>query len=132
MASYNKVILLGRLAQDPQLSYLPSQTPVVDFGLAVNRQWNDKDGTKREDVCFIDCQSFGKVAETIKQYMTKGRAILVEGRLQLDQWEDKEGRKRSKHKVIVESFQFLNDRDQKQQAPQQPAAPEPEEQDIPF
>ncbi len=108
MASYNKVILMGNLTRDPQLSYLPSQTPVVEFGLAVNRRWRDREGNQREDVCFIDCRCFGKQAETINKYMNKGRAILVEGRLDFDTWEGKDGSRRSKHRVFVERFTFVD------------------------
>jgi len=107
MASYNKVILIGNLTRDPQLSYLPSQTPVVELGLAVNRRWRGQDGQQREDTCFVDCRAYGRQAETINQYMSKGQPMLVEGRLQFDQWEGKDGTRRSKHRVIVERFQFL-------------------------
>ena len=107
MASYNKVILMGNLTRDPQLSYLPSQTAVVDFGLAVNRRWRGTDGQQREEVCFVDCRAYGKPAETINQYMNKGKPILVEGRLVLDSWEGKDGTKRSKHRISVERFQFV-------------------------
>lgn len=107
MANYNKVILVGNLTRDPQLSYLPSQTPVVEFGLAVNRNWTGQDGQKREETCFVDCKAFGKQADTLNKYMAKGRPILIEGRLQLSSWEDKEGNKRSKLRVVVENFQFL-------------------------
>ena len=107
MASFNKVILMGNLTRDPQLSYLPSQTAVVEFGLAVNRKWKGQDGQQREDTCFVDCRAYGRQAETLNQYMSKGRPLLVEGRLQFDSWESKDGQKRSKHRVVVESFQFL-------------------------
>ena len=110
MASYNKVILMGNLTRDPQLSYLPSQTPVVDFGLAINRKWKDQQGQMREDVCFVDCRTFGKQAETINQYMRKGRSLMVEGRLEFDQWEAQDGSKRSKHRVFVERFTFVDSR----------------------
>lgn len=107
MANYNKVILAGNLTRDPELSYLPSQTPAVEFGLAVNRRWKGQDGQQREDVCFIDCRAYGKQAEVLNQYMAKGKSILIEGRLQFDSWEGKDGTKRSKHRVIIEQFQFL-------------------------
>ena len=108
MANYNKVILMGNLTRDPQMSYLPSQTPVVEIGMAVNRQWRDKaSGEKREEVCFVDCRAYGKQAETLSQYVKKGSPLLIEGRLQLDAWEGKDGTKRSKHRVVVENFQFL-------------------------
>ena len=107
MASFNKVMLMGNLTRDPQLSYLPSQTAVVEFGLAVNRKYTGKDGNKKEDVCFIDCRAFGKPAETINKYLTKGRPVFVEGRLDFDSWTGQDGSKRSKHRVTVENFQFL-------------------------
>lgn len=107
MANYNKVILIGNLTRDPQMSYLPSQTPVTEIGLAVNRKWKSKEGEQREETCFIDCRAYGRQAETLNQYMRKGRPILIEGRLQLDTWEGKDGQKRSRHRVIVENFQFL-------------------------
>jgi len=107
MANYNKVILLGNLTRDPQMSYLPSQTPVCEFGLAVNRRWRGQNGEQREETCFIDCRCYGKQAETFNQYMSKGRPVLIEGRLQLDTWEGKDGQRRSKHRVFVERFQFI-------------------------
>jgi single-strand DNA-binding protein len=107
MANYNKVMLMGNLTRDPQLSYLPSQTPVVDFGIAVNRKWTSKEGESKEEVCFIDCRAFGKPAETLNKYMKKGRPLFVEGRLVLDQWTAQDGSKRSKHRIHVDTFQFL-------------------------
>lgn len=107
MANFNKVILVGNLTRDPQLSYLPSQTPVVEFGLAVNRRWRAQDGQQREETCFVDCRAYGRQAETINQYLAKGRQTLVEGRLQFDTWEGQDGQRRSKHRVIVERCQFL-------------------------
>lgn len=107
MANYNKVLLIGNLTRDPQLSYLPSQTAVVEFGLAVNRRWKGKDGQSRESTCFVDCRAFGVTAETINKYLTKGRPIFVEGRLDFDTWTAQDGSKRSKHRITVEGFQFL-------------------------
>ncbi len=107
MASYNRVILVGNLTRDPQLSYTPNNTAVVDFGIATNRKWRGQDGQDREEVCFTDCTLFGRSAETFNQYMSKGRPVLVEGRLKFDQWETQEGQKRSKLSVVVERFQFL-------------------------
>jgi len=108
MASYNKVILVGNLTRDPQLSYLPSQTPVCEIGLAINRKYKTADGQQREEVCFVDCRAFGRQAETLNQYMSKGRQLLVEGRLTFDQWETQDGQKRSKHRVTISNFQFLD------------------------
>ena len=126
MANYNKVILVGNLTRDPQMSYLPSQTPVAEFGLAVNRNWTDRNsGQKREETCFIDCRAYGRQAETISQYMSKGRPILVEGRLQYDTWEGKDGTKRSKHRVTVSNFQFLGGRGDQDGQYSRPAPPAP-------
>jgi len=107
MANYNKVLLIGNLTRDPQLSYLPSQTAVVDFGLAVNRRWTGQDGQQREDTCFVDCQAFGRQAENINKYMSKGRQLFVEGRLTFNSWTAQDGTKRSRLRVTVERFQFL-------------------------
>ncbi len=107
MANYNKVILVGNLTRDPQLSYLPSQMAVVEFGMAINRTWKGADGQKREEVCFVDVRAYGKPAETINHYMAKGQQILVEGRLSFQQWQAQDGSKRSKHIVVVENFQFM-------------------------
>ena len=107
MANYNKVILLGNLTRDPQLSYTPNQTAVVDFGLATNRKWTAADGQQREEVCFVDCCAFGRSAENINKYCQKGRPLLIEGRLTFDSWQAQDGTKRNKLKVTVESFQFI-------------------------
>jgi single-strand DNA-binding protein len=107
MAGYNRIILTGNLTRDPQLSYTAGNLAVCKFGLANNRRWKDKDGTQREDTCFVDCTVFGQRAETFNQYMAKGRAVLIEGRLQYQQWETPEGNKRSKHEVVVDNFVFL-------------------------
>jgi single-strand DNA-binding protein len=139
MACFNKVIIVGNLTRDPQLSYLPSQTPVVEFGLASNRRWRGQNGEHREETCFIDCRCFGKQAETFNQYMTKGQQVLIEGRLSFDMWEDKEGQKRSKHRITVERFVFMGaPRGQgqpgpgapRQAAPPAPAEPPPPEMDY--
>ncbi|MFW6133742.1 MAG: single-stranded DNA-binding protein [Planctomycetota bacterium] len=108
MANYNKVLLIGNLTRDPQMTFLPSQTPVTEIGLAVNRRWRGQDGEQREETCFVDCKAFGRQAEVLNQYMSKGRQLLIEGRLQLDTWEGKDGQKRSKHRVVIERFQFLD------------------------
>ena len=107
MANYNKVMLIGRLTRDPQLSYTPNQTAVVDFGLATNRKWKGQDGSQREETCFVDCTCFGRQAENINKYLSKGSGVFVEGRLTFDSWTAQDGTKRSKLKVTVENFQFL-------------------------
>ena len=112
MASFNKVILLGNLTRDPEMRYLPNNTPVVEFGMACNRKFKDSQGQDREEVMFIDCASFGKPAEIINQYCHRGDLLFVEGRLKLDTWEDKQGGgKRSKHRVSVDNFQLMPRRD---------------------
>ena len=106
--NYNRIILAGRLTREVELSYLPnSQTEVVDFGLAVNRKWKSKTGESKEETCFIDCRAFGKVALNINKYLDKGSPLFVEGRLTFDSWTAQDGSKRSKHRVTVDSFQFL-------------------------
>ena len=107
MANFNKVILMGNLTRDPQLSYLPNQTPVCEIGMAVNRKWKGQDGQQKEETCFVDCQAYGRQAETLNQYMSKGRPLLIEGRLRYSQWEDKDGNKRSKLRVMIDTFQLL-------------------------
>ena len=108
MASYNKVILVGNLTRDPELRYTPKGMAIAKIGLAVNRNWTTESGEKKEEVTFVDVDAFGRQAETLAQYMKKGSPLLVEGRLKLDQWDDKQtGQKRSKLGVVVEGFQFL-------------------------
>ena len=107
MAGFNRVLLMGNLTRDPQLSYTPSQTAVVDFGIATNRKWSGQDGSQREETCFVDCRAFGRLAENINKYFSKGKPIFVEGRLTFDSWTAQDGSKRSKHRVTVEKFEFL-------------------------
>ena len=108
MASFNKVILVGNLTRDPELRYTPKGTAVAKIGLAVNRVWTSETGEKKEEVTFVDIDMFGRTAENVAQYMRKGSPLLVEGRLRLDQWDDKQtGQKRSKLGVVAESVQFL-------------------------
>ena len=108
MASYNRVILMGNLTRDPELKTLPSQTVVCDFALAVNRRWKDTDGADREEVLFIDCAAFGKAGQTTGESLTKGRPIHIEGRLKFEQWEQEDGQRRSKIRVVVEQFRFVD------------------------
>jgi len=107
MANFNKILLLGNLTRDPQMSYLPNQTEVVDFGLAVNRKWKAQDGTMKEDTCFVDCRAFGKSAKNLNKFCRKGNPLFVEGRLTFNSWTTEDGSKRSKHRVTVEKFQLL-------------------------
>lgn len=110
MASFNRVILMGNLTRDPQLKYLPNNTAVCEFGMAMNRRYRDRDGNQQEEVCFVDVAAFGRPAETINQYMSKGRQLMVEGRLKFDSWTSQDGGKRSKLSVVCENFQFVGDR----------------------
>jgi single-strand DNA-binding protein len=108
MASFNKVILLGNLTRDPEVRYTPKGTAVTDLGLAVNRTYTADNGEKREEVTFVDVTFWGRTAEVAGEYLKKGRPVFVEGRLQLDSWDDKQsGQKRSKLKVIGENMQML-------------------------
>ncbi len=138
MSNFNKTLLIGTLTKSPELSYLPNQTAVCKINLAVNRTWSGKDGQKKEEVCFIECQSFGPQAETINKYMLKGKQILVEGHLKQDIWTDKTtGAKKSKHYVVIETFQFLGGKsDGKKDDYQEPEDVEPkgllDEESCPF
>ena len=121
MGSYNRIVLVGNLTRDPQLSYTPANTAVCKFGIAMNRKWRDRDGNSREEVCFVDCTVFGRGGETFNQYMSKGKSVLVEGRLHLNQWTTPEGEKRSKHEVVVDNFTFLGSRGESEEAGSAPA-----------
>jgi single-strand DNA-binding protein len=152
MASFNRVILAGNLTRDPELRYTPKGSAVVKIGLAVNRTWKNEAGESKEEVTFIDIEAWGRQAEVIAQYMRKGRPLLVEGRLKLDTWEDKNThQKQSKLKVVLESFSFIDSKGTDAgppsggDAPRRPAAPSkpaespeggeaagPEEDDVPF
>ena len=113
MASFNKVILVGNLTRDPEVRYIPSGTAVCDISLAVNSQWTDrKTNERKEEVTFVEVTLWGRTAEIAGEYLAKGRPVLIEGRLSLDSWEDKEtGQKRSKLKVIADGMQLLGSRD---------------------
>jgi single-strand DNA-binding protein len=109
MASFNKVILVGNLTRDPELRYTPKGTAVARLGIACNRKWKTETGELKEEVTFVDVDAFGRTAETISQYLKKGRPILIEGRLRYDTWEDKQtNQKKSKLGVVLENFQFLD------------------------
>jgi single-strand DNA-binding protein len=126
MANYNKVILIGNLTRDPELRYTPKGMALAKFGLAVNRRWNSETGEQREETTFVDIDAFGKQAETVCQYMKKGSPILVEGRLRLDQWDDKQtGQKRSKLGVVLEGFQFLGSGNRSAEGASEQSAPPP-------
>ncbi len=112
-ANFNKVILMGNLTRDPEMRVLPSNMPVASFGLAVNDRFKNKQTDQWEErPNFIDCEAFGRTAENIGKFFSKGKPIFIEGKLRLDQWEDRQsGQKRSKLKVVVDTFQFVGGRD---------------------
>src|SRR5689334_2097639 len=152
MANFNKVILAGNLTRDPELRYTPKGTAIAKLGMAINRTWKTETGETKEEVTFVDVDAFGRQAEVIAQYLKRGRPVLVEGRLKLDQWDDKQtGQKRSRLGVVLEGFQFLDSGNRGEAgseaprsrpsaaAPQAPPAespdaapPAPEEDDVPF
>ena len=154
MANFNRVILAGNLTRDPELRYTPKGTAIAAFGLAINRKWKTETGEMKEEVTFVDIDAFGRQAEVVAQYMKKGRPFLVEGRLKLDQWEDKNThQKQSKLKVVLEGFSFIDtkgvDGGVPSEAPRarpaapaaapagapaaaEPEAPELEQDDVPF
>lgn len=128
MSNFNKVILAGNLTRDPELRYTPNGSAVGKIGLAINRTWRDQSGAKRTDTTFVDVDCFGKQAETISRYLRKGRPILIEGRLKLDSWEDKQsGQKRSRLGVVLEAFQFLDsgNREASEDTPEETPPTEP-------
>jgi single-strand DNA-binding protein len=151
MASFNKVILLGNLTRDPEVRYTPKGTAVTELGMAVNRVYTAENGEKREDTTFVDVTLWGRTAEIAGEYLKKGRPVFIEGRLQLDTWDDKQsGQKRSKLKVVGEGLQLLGGRpgggsgggggdeeggsrpSSRPAPPPKAAASEPDEDEIPF
>ncbi|HEX8281346.1 MAG TPA: single-stranded DNA-binding protein [Chthoniobacterales bacterium] len=160
MASFNKVILLGNLTRDPEVRYTPKGSAVCDLGLAVNRQYNLDNGEKREEVTYVDVVLWARLAEIAGEYLKKGRPVFIEGRLQLDTWDDKQsGQKRSKLRVVGETMQLLGSRpgggggegeesgssassgssggnrysgSRSSAPPPRPAAAEPDDDEIPF
>ena len=112
MANFNKVILVGNLTRDPELRHIPSGTAVTDLGLAVNRNWTDRNtNQKNEEATFVDITCWGRTAEIACEYLRKGRPVLIEGRLQMDSWDDREtGQKRTKLKVVCDNLQMLGGR----------------------
>jgi single-strand DNA-binding protein len=150
MASFNKVILLGNVTRDPEIRYTPKGTAVTELGVALNRVYTSDNGEKREEVTFVEVTLWGRTAEIAGEYLKKGRPVLIEGRLQLDTWDDKQsGQKRSKLKVVADTLQLIGGRpgggaapsgegDEGRQSsrpspPPKSAAPaEPEEDEIPF
>lgn len=147
MASFNKVVLIGNLTRDPELRYTTKGSAIANISLAINRVWTNESGEKKEEVTFVEVDCFGRTAENVGQYMRKGRPLLVEGRLRLQQWDDKQtGQKRQKLAVVAESVQFLGGKEDggasrntesapdvdRQKAAEAPQADAPESDDVPF
>ncbi|MFL6527589.1 MAG: single-stranded DNA-binding protein [Chthoniobacterales bacterium] len=147
MASFNKVILIGNLTRDPEVRYTPKGTAVAEIGLAVNRVYTTDSGEKREEATFVDVTLWGRTAEIAGEYLKKGRPVFIEGRLQLDTWDDKQsGQKRSKLRVVAEGMQLIGGRQgggdadeagggrapSRSAPPPKPAASEPDDDEIPF
>jgi single-strand DNA-binding protein len=154
MASFNKVILLGNLTRDPEVRYTPKGSAVCDLGIAVNRVYTTDSGEKREEVTFVDVVLWARLAELAGEYLKKGRPVFIEGRLQMDTWDDKQtGQKRTRLRVVGETMQFLGSRpsgagggpaeasedDRQARAsgkssapPPKPTAGEPDNDEIPF
>jgi len=111
MANLNKVMLIGNLTRDPEIKYTPKGSAVADLGLAINRNYTLENGEKREETTFVDVVLWGRLAEIAGEYLKKGRPVFIEGRLQLDSWDDKQtGQKRTKMRVVGESMQLLGSR----------------------
>lgn len=140
--SVNKAILIGHLGRDPELRYTQSGRPVASFTLATNERWTGQDGQRNESTTWHNIVAWGKQAETIKEYLTKGRQIYIEGRISNRTYEDKEGNKRYVSEVIVQNFQFLGGRgeapvtepegQETAEQPQPPVQESAEDDDLPF
>ena len=111
MPNLNKVMLMGNLTRDVELRQIPSGQQVANLGLAINRRYKTKDNEDREETTFVDCEAWGRQAEVLAQYMSKGKPLYIEGRLKLDTWDDKDGKKQYKMRVVIEDFQFLGSRE---------------------
>lgn len=131
VASLNKVMLIGRLTRDPEMRYTANKLPIASFGFAINRTFKAKDGTKKDEVTFVDVSTFGPTAEFVNQYLVKGREIFIEGRLSLSEWETKEGEKRSKLRINADIIQALSNGNNKTDNTE-PDANKPEENGAPF
>jgi single-strand DNA-binding protein len=123
MANLNRVLLIGNLTRDPEVRYTPKGTAVTDIGIAVNRVYSGDDGEKKEETTFVDVTLWGRQAEVAQEYLKKGRPVFVEGRLQLDTWDDKQtGQKRSRLRVVAENMQMLGSRGENEGGPSAPGS----------
>ena len=141
MANLNKVLLMGRLTRNPELRYTKTGTAVADFGLAVNRYYNNAQGQREEKTCYVDITVWAKQAELCAEYLSKGSGVFLDGRLEMDTWTTEDGQKRSKLHVVADNCQFLDRAPRAAAAGAAPAAesaaesadlPAPKEDDIPF
>lgn len=121
--SFNKVILMGNLTRDVEVKTTSGNSTVGLIGIAVNRSYKTQAGERREETTFVDCEAWGRTAEVMAQYLFKGSRVLIEGRLKMDQWDDKSGQRRSKLKVVVESFDFADSKGEQRPQPQRRPAP---------
>jgi len=122
MANLNRVLLIGNLTRDPEVRYTPKGTAVADIGMAINRVFTSEDGERREEVTYVDVVLWARLAEIAGQYLKKGRPVFIEGRLQLDTWDDKQtGQKRSRMRVVAENLQLLGSRGESEGGPTGPA-----------
>jgi single-strand DNA-binding protein len=128
IANVNQVILIGRLTRDPELKYTQGGTAVTETSLAINKQWTQEDGTKREEVTFVDVTIWARRAEVFCQYMTKGREVYIRGELKLDRWEAQDGSKRQKLKVVANDVQFIGS---KGGGERRDGSPAPRDEDAP-
>ena len=131
MVSINRVTLAGNLTRDPVVRMFGNDRAVANFSLAINHRYKSADGSVKEDVTYVDIEAWGRTAELVGQYLSKGRSCFIEGRLKLDNWEDKDGSKRSKLKVVADSVQFLGAKPEGEDAPPAPAAPAPRAAAVP-
>ena len=125
--SFNKVILMGNLTRDPEVRELPGGGSVTTLGLAVNEKWTTKDGEKREDVCFVDVDAFGRQGEVVMEYFGNGKQILIEGKLRFRSWEDGDGNKRSTLSLVLDRFSFVGSRESSNGQ-----LPDSTDNDVPF
>jgi single-strand DNA-binding protein len=135
MANYNKVLLMGNLTRDPELKRTSNDMAVAQVSIAVNRQYKDRNGEQVKETTFVDCEAWGRTAEVMAQYLSKGKPVFVEGRLKLDQWQDKDGNNRSKLKVVIEKFEFIDSKGNQSTTPpaqEQVTTAPPADDEIPF
>ncbi len=131
MSKLNKAFLMGNLTKDPELRYAPSGTAIVEFGMAMNREW-ESNGEKKKEVCYVQVAMFGRRAEVINEYFSKGNPIFIEGRLKFEQWEAKDGGKRNALKIVAENFEFIGGQARGSGGNAKPGDDDINEEEIPF